>query len=64
MKEPLYKRTDDILRMFSISRATLYKFAKDPDFPKPLKPSKSITLWNVWEVEDYFKRNRLFDDKA
>ncbi|QCT93778.1 AlpA family phage regulatory protein [Caminibacter mediatlanticus TB-2] len=56
VKEPLYKRPNEIAQMFSIGRATLYKYAEDPEFPKPLKPSEKVTLWNVWEVEEYFKK--------
>jgi len=50
-----YKRPAEICRFFSISRATLYRYAKDKNFPKPLKPSKKVTLWDIREVEEYFK---------
>jgi predicted DNA-binding transcriptional regulator AlpA len=59
MREPLYKRTEDVLRMFSISRTQLYEYAKDPDFPKPLKPSPKVTLWSVYEIEEFFKRKTI-----
>ncbi|GAB6044822.1 hypothetical protein JCM11957_04200 [Caminibacter profundus] len=57
VKEPLYKRANEIAEMFSIGRATLYKYLnEDPEFPKPLKVSSKVTLWNVWEIEEYFKK--------
>jgi len=54
-----YKRPTELCKIFSISKATLYRYAKDKNFPKPLKPSPKVTLWNVKEVEDYFKKLSL-----
>ncbi len=50
-----YKRTCEVCKIFSISRTTLYRYAKDPYFPKPIKPTKRVTLWNIKEVEEYLK---------
>ena len=55
-KLPQYLRAKDVCKLFSISISTLYRYAKDPAFPKPLKPSIKTTLWNVKELEDYFKK--------
>jgi len=51
-----YKRTKEVCDIFSISKATLYRYAKDKEFPQPLKPTKSVTLWNIKEIEEYFKK--------
>jgi len=50
-----YKRTSEVCKIFSISKTTLYRYAKDPLFPKPIKPTKRVTLWNIKEVEEYLK---------
>ena len=50
-----YKRTGEVCKIFSISRTTLYRYAKDPLFPKPIKPTKRVTLWNIEKVEEYLK---------
>jgi len=50
-----YKRAKELCNIFSISRATLYRYAKDPEFPKPLKPTKRVTLWDIKAVEAYLK---------
>ena len=50
-----YKRTGEVCKIFSISKTTLYRYAKDPLFPKPIKPTKRVTLWNIKEVEEYLK---------
>ena len=52
-----YKRAKEICNIFSISRATLYRYAKDPEFPKPLKPTSRVTLWDIKAIEE-FLRNR------
>jgi predicted DNA-binding transcriptional regulator AlpA len=59
MTETHYKRAKETAKLFSMSIPTLYRIAKEPDFPKPLKVSKNITLWNIEEIEKYFKeKNR------
>ena len=51
-----YKRTKEVCKIFSISKSTLYRYAKNPKFPKPLKPSPAITLWDVEEIKKYFEK--------
>ena len=52
----IYKRANEICRIFSIGRSTLYKWAKDPNFPKPIKAGPKVTLWDVKAIEEYFKK--------
>jgi len=53
---PQYLRAKQIAKMFCISVPTLYRYLNnDPAFPRPLKPTKKTTLWNVKEIEEYFK---------
>jgi len=54
-----YLRAKELCSLFSISIPTLYRYKKDPAFPKPIKPSKKVTLWNVKEIEEYFK-NKIY----
>ncbi len=57
MESPLYRRPKELAEMFGIGRSTIYRYAKeDPNFPKPLKPTAKTTLFNVKEVEEYFKK--------
>jgi len=51
-----YLRAKELCSLFRISIPTLYRYAKDPAFPKPIKPSSKVTLWNVKEIEEYFKK--------
>jgi len=50
-----YLRAKELCSLFRISIPTLYRYAKDQTFPKPIKPSSKVTLWNVEEIEEYFK---------
>ena len=54
---PKYLRAKEISKLFSISVPTLYRYLKEKEnFPKPIKPTQKTTLWNVQELEDYFKK--------
>ena len=58
--EPVYLRAKQISEMFCISVPTLYRYLNnDPEFPRPLKPSTKTTLWNVKEIENYFKNKSV-----
>ena len=52
-----YMRAKELTKHLSISRATLYKWAKKEEFPKPIKASKRITLWDVEAIEKYLQSN-------
>ena len=59
-----YKRTNEVCKIFSISKSTLYRYAKEkPDFPKPIKASPKITLWDIAEIEEYFKKVSIQNKK-
>ena len=50
-----YLRPFEITAIFGIDRSTLYRWMKDDDFPKPLRPSKKVTLINREAFEEYLK---------
>ena len=52
-----YKRTGEVCKIFSISRSTLYKYAKEKKgFPQPIKTSPKVTLWDIHAIDEYFKQ--------
>ncbi|WP_024790489.1 MULTISPECIES: helix-turn-helix transcriptional regulator [unclassified Lebetimonas] len=51
-----YLRPNEIYAVFGIDRATLYRWIKDKEFPKPLKPSPKITLINKKAFEEYLAK--------
>jgi len=48
-------RPKTICELLEISKATLYRYAKQEGFPKPIKPSDKVTLWDFDEIVEYFK---------
>ena len=50
-----YLRPFEIKAVFGIDRSTLYRWMKDKEFPKPLRPSKKVTLINRQAFEEYLK---------
>lgn len=50
-----YIRPYEIETIYGISKVTLYRWAKDENFPEMIKPSKRVTLINKKEFETYLK---------
>jgi len=54
-----YLRPLEIYEVFGVDKTTLYRWMNEDDnFPKPLRPSKKITLINKRAFEEYlYKRS-------
>ena len=51
-----FLRPFEIKVVFGIDKSTLYRWIReDKEFPKPIKPSKKITLINKAAFEKYLK---------
>jgi len=47
------------------SPATIWRLAKtDPSFPKPIKVSPGITIWDEAEVDSYYKAKKALRGAA
>ncbi len=54
--EQTYMRPAEICWHFRVSRATLYRWAKNRhDFPKPIKAGDRVTLFEVAEVDKFIR---------
>ena len=52
-----YLRPKEVTAVFGIDRSTLYRWIReDKEFPKPLKPSKKVTLINRKAFEKYLEK--------
>ena len=52
-----FLRPYEIKAVFGIDRSTLYRWIReDEEFPKPLKPSKKVTLINRKAFEEYLEK--------
>jgi len=56
LKTKEYLRPYEVTMVFGIDRSTLYRWMKDDDFPKPLRPSKKVTLINRQAFEEYLQK--------
>lgn len=56
---PVYARASSAAKHFQISRSTLWQWAKeraDKGFPKPLKASSRVTLFDIAAIERYLQQ--------
>jgi prophage regulatory protein len=55
-QKPVYARASRAAKHFQIGRATLWQWVKDrPGFPKPLKASSRVTLFDIAAIECYLR---------
>jgi len=53
MSQSLYQKLKDLQEEFGVSRATLYRWIKEYNFPKPYKLGPNTSLWFKPEVDDW-----------
>lgn len=51
-----YLRLKELQERMGVSRATIYRWAKDYDFPKPLKLGPGTSAWRQSEVEEWLQQ--------
>jgi len=49
-------RPKNIAEKLGISTVTLYHYARDKSFPKKIKLSPKVTLWDFDEIVEYMKK--------
>jgi prophage regulatory protein len=55
-QKPIYARASRASKHFQIGRATLWQWVKDrPGFPKPLKASSRVTLFDIAAIERFLQ---------
>jgi len=48
-------RANEVSRMLGISKATLWRWARQPDFPRPRKLGARAVGWLQSEIEQWLK---------
>jgi len=55
-------RITDVMEMTGIAKSTIWLWVKEDKFPKPIKLSPRITVWDQLEIEEWilekFKESR------
>ena len=58
LEEPLFIDAKGIAQAFGLSRTTVWRYAKRPDFPVSYEFSSSKIVWERTEVVEWFLSRR------
>lgn len=58
LPETGFLRLPDILRLYPVSKSTLWAQVKEGHFPKPVKLSARITAWSIESVREFLEARR------
>ena len=50
-----YIRLQDVMRKTGIAKSTIWLWVKEDKFPKPIKLSARITVWDESEIENWIE---------
>lgn len=56
--ERKYLRVQELLKMLNISKATLYRLSRREDFPRPVKLSRKLVMYNITEILSWLEKQR------
>jgi len=48
-----FYRVNELTKILSVSRASIYNWLNKGTFPKPIKISDSVTVWRKSDIEDW-----------
>jgi predicted DNA-binding transcriptional regulator AlpA len=54
-KKAVYQ-SSDIMTMFGISRATVWRWVKNGTLPKPVKFGTRLNVWKPDQIEDFIEK--------
>lgn len=47
----LFLSADQVANRYNVHRASIYRWAKEADFPKPIKLGDNCTRWSLEDIE-------------
>ena len=50
-----FYRVNELTKILSVSRASIYNWLIKGTFPKPIKISDSVTVWRSTDIESWIK---------
>ena len=53
-----YVRATQLAEMLGLSRSTIWRYASQGKFPKPIKLTENATVWDMREVEAWVEARR------
>ena len=48
-----FYRVNELTKILSVSRASIYNWLNKGKFPKPIKISDSVTVWRKSDIEEW-----------
>ena len=48
-----FYRVNELAKILSVSRASIYNWCNQGNFPKPIKISDSVTVWRSSDIENW-----------
>ncbi|KAB7886423.1 AlpA family phage regulatory protein [Poseidonibacter ostreae] len=56
-----FLRIDDVVKKIGISKSTIWQWAKEDKFPKPIKISPRVTVWAEDELDNWMMTTRCIE---
>lgn len=56
-----YLRVKQVAEYMSVSRVTIWRLVKFGNFPKPIKSSMSVTVWDIRDIDKFMDSKREVD---
>ena len=53
MEELQFYRVNELTKILSLSRASIYNWLNKGTFPKPIKISDSVTVWRASDIQKW-----------
>ena len=53
MEEFQFYRVNELTKILSVSRASIYNWLNKGTFPKPIKISDSVSVWRKSDIEEW-----------
>ncbi len=59
-----YLRITDVIKKLSVSRSAILQWSREGSFPKPIKLSPKVTIWDEEKIDEWVQSKPLiYDDK-
>ena len=57
-----YLRITDVIKKISVSRSAILQWWREGNFPKPIKLSPKVTIWDEEIIDEWVKSKPLIYD--
>ena len=54
-----YLRINEVVKMLSVGKSTIWAWVKESKFPKPIKLSEFVTVWKLSDIEEWVQQKEI-----